>query len=154
MARIEKTNFSIEDFFQKENELIDRLVLQLSQNEVSLNGSYKKTEELFRELTERAGAVDSTLKQHVAALQKRSVHNLVELEKKMLRSEKRKHSDKINQLRSIREALFPGNSLQERVENFSGLYAKWGRGFVDMLYKNSLSLEQEFIILAEKESGP
>ena len=111
----------------------------------------KKTEELFRELTERAGAIDSTLKQHVAALEKRSIQYLVELEKKMLRSEKRKHSDKINQLRSIREAIFPGNNLQERVENFSGFYAKWGRGFVDMLYKNSLSLEQEFTILTETD---
>ena len=151
MARIEKTNFSIEDFFRKEKELIDSLVKELAQNEVSLNGSYKKTEELFRELTERAGAIDSTLKQHVAALEKRSIQNLVELEKKMLRSEKRKHSDKINQVKNIREALFPGNSLQERIENFSGFYAKWGKDFVDILYKNSLSLEQEFTILMESD---
>jgi bacillithiol synthase len=150
MARMNKTNFSIEDFFQKEKELIDRLVKQLSLNEVSLNGSYKKTEELFTELTKRAGAIDSSLEKHVAALKKRSIHNLVELEKKMLRSEKRKHTDRINQLKSIREALFPENGLQERVENFSGFYAKWGRGFIDMLYKNSLTTEQEFTILTEQ----
>jgi len=40
--------------------------------------------------------------------------------------------------------------LQERVENFSWFYAKWGKGFIEELLKNSLTLEQEFCILREQ----
>jgi bacillithiol synthase len=53
----------------------------------------------------------------------------------MLRSEKRKFADQRRQIQQIKSALFPDNSLQERVENFSGYYAKWGKDFIDALYE-------------------
>jgi uncharacterized protein YllA (UPF0747 family) len=75
---------------------------------------------------------------------------LQELEKKMLRAEKRKFADQQRQINSIKEHLFPMNGLQERIENISYYYAKWGRDFIGKLYENSLNLEQEFVILSEK----
>ena len=68
----------------------------------------------------------------------------------MLRAEKRKFSDQLNQVQKIKNALFPNKGLQERVENISGFYANWGRSFIDELYKNSLTLEQKFTVLIEK----
>ncbi len=65
----------------------------------------------------------------------------------MLRAEKRKYSDQQRQIQMIKAALFPNSGLQERVENFSGFYAKWGRIFIEELYANSLKLEQEFTVL-------
>ncbi|HWJ91476.1 MAG TPA: bacillithiol biosynthesis BshC, partial [Flavisolibacter sp.] len=73
-----------------------------------------------------------------------------ELEKKMLRAEKRKYTDQQRQVSAIKAALFPNKGLQERVENFSGFYAKWGRAFIEELYRNSLSLEQQFCVLTEQ----
>jgi uncharacterized protein YllA (UPF0747 family) len=85
----------------------------------------------------------------VTAIKARALKTLQELEKKMLRAEKRKYSDQQNQIEKIREAMFPRNGLQERVENFSSFYAKWGPQFIDELYKHSPALEQEFTILME-----
>jgi uncharacterized protein YllA (UPF0747 family) len=69
----------------------------------------------------------------------------------MLRAEKRKFFEEQRQIQKIREALFPRNGLQERVENFSSFYAKWGKGFIDELYRNSLALEQQFTILRQTD---
>jgi uncharacterized protein YllA (UPF0747 family) len=74
---------------------------------------------------------------------------LQELEKKMLRAEKRKFTDQQRQIHTIKEHLFPSDGLQERRENLSYYYAKWGREFILQLYAYSLCLEQEFVVISE-----
>ena len=70
----------------------------------------------------------------------------------MLRAEKRKFADQQRQIHAIKSHLFPVGGLQERYENISFYYAKWGKEFISMLYENSLTFEQEFIILNEKNN--
>ena len=65
-------------------------------------------------------------------------------------TEKRKFTDQQRQIQVIRERLFPKNSLQERIENFSYYYARWGEKLIDHLYQHSLALESEFVVLTEK----
>jgi uncharacterized protein YllA (UPF0747 family) len=86
----------------------------------------------------------------VEALKTRTLHQLQELEKKMLRAEKRKFVDQRRQVQSVKERIFPGDGLQERIDNFSYYYAKWGRDFIHQLYEHSPALEQAFVILSEK----
>jgi len=147
---IGKLGLDIEDFFLPEQELLNKLVLRDSKNEVRLNGSLDELQKLYESFRKQAAAVDSTLEKHVESLKSKTVHRLLELEKKMLRAEKRKFSDQQRQIHTIKAHLFPGNGLQERVENISYYYAKWGKGFIKMLYENSLGLEQEFTIILEK----
>jgi len=82
-------------------------------------------------------------------LKTQSLYRLQELEKKMLRAEKRKFTDQQRQIHNIKEDLFPKNGLQERIDNFMYYYAKWGKDFIRQLYQHSLTLEQEFAILSE-----
>jgi bacillithiol biosynthesis cysteine-adding enzyme BshC len=147
--KIKKLGLTITDFFQGENELMKQIVEKNSVHAVSLNGNFEKAEELFDQIKMQAAAIDTTLSKHVAAIKARSLKNLQELEKKMLRAEKRKFFEEHRQVQKIKEALFPRNGLQERVENFSSFYAKWGKSFIDELYKNSLALEQQFTILSQ-----
>jgi bacillithiol biosynthesis cysteine-adding enzyme BshC len=148
--RILKLGFTIEDFFLSSEELLNRTVLNESKNEVKLNGSLSELEQMYENFKRQASAVDSSLEKHVEALKLRTVHRLQELEKKMLRAEKRKFADQQRQINTIKEHLFPENGLQERYDNFSSYYAKWGREFIHLLYQQSLNLEQEFVILQEK----
>ena len=148
--RIAKLGFTIEDFFLSQEELLNRVVANESKNEVKLNGSLSELEQLYENFKKQASAVDSSLEKHVEALKLRTVHRLQELEKKMLRAEKRKFADHQRQISTIKGHLFPKNSLQERFDNVSFYYAKWGREFIHLLYQHSLNLEQEFVILKEK----
>jgi len=150
--RISKLGFTIEDFFLSQQELLNRIVMNESKNEVKLNGSLTELEKMYESFKKQASAVDSTLEKHVEALKLRTVHRLQELEKKMLRAEKRKFTDQQRQINTIKEHLFPGNGLQERHDNLGYYYAKWGRDFIHALYEHSLNLEQEFVILHEKQS--
>jgi bacillithiol biosynthesis cysteine-adding enzyme BshC len=149
--KIKKLGLEITDFFQPENEIMKLIVEKNSENAVSLNGNFERAEELYEQIKMQAEAIDTTLSKHVAAIKARSLKNLQELEKKMLRAEKRKFFEEQRQIQKIREALFPRNGLQERVENFSSFYAKWGKGFIDELYRNSLALEQQFTILRQTD---
>ena len=105
---------------------------------------------MYENFKKQASAVDSSLEKHVEALKLRTVHRLQELEKKMLRAEKRKFADQQRQIHTIKEHLFPKNGLQERIDNISYYYAKWGKEFIHLLYQQSLNLEQEFVILQEQ----
>lgn len=148
--RIVKLGFSIEEFFLNEQELMNRVVAKESNNETKLNGSLTELEQLYEAFKKQAVKVDTTLEKHVESLKLKTVQRLQELEKKMLRAEKRKFSDKQRQIHTIREHLFPGGGLQERRENLSYYYSIWGFDFIQKLYDHSLTLEQEFVILEEK----
>ncbi len=147
--KISKLGFVSEDLFLNERELMSKFVEKESKNEIKLNGNFTNAEHLYETLKKQAAAVDISLAQHVDALKAKSLHRLLELEKKMLRAEKRKFSDQQRQIHTIKEKLFPQNNLQERIENFIYYYATWGKNFIDQLYKHSLSLEQEFVIMNE-----
>ena len=105
----------------------------------------------LNKLQQIAGAVDVSLIKHTAALQIHAIKKMAALEKKMLRPEKKKFEAQQRQLHKLKTSLFPANNLQERIENVVPFYAKWGSGFIDMLYKNSLTLEQQFGIINVNE---
>lgn len=148
--KIGRLGFTIEDFFLPEQQLLNKFVTKESNNEILLNGSLTQIKELYESFRKQASAVDITLSRHVEALKEKAVHRLQELEKKMLRAEKRKFSDQQRQIQTIKSTLFPGNGLQERHDNMLYYYAKWGKEFIQLLYEQSLTLEQEFVIVAEK----
>ena len=57
--RIAKLGFSIEDFFLSQEELLNRIVMNESKNEVKLNGSLTELEQLYESFKKQASAVDS-----------------------------------------------------------------------------------------------
>ena len=147
--KISRLGFAVEDFFKPEQELINKLVVRETKNEIKLNGNFTDAEKLYESLKKQAVTVDASLAQHVEALKTQSLYRLQELEKKILRAEKRKFTDQQRQIHTIKEKLFPKNGLQERIDNFMYYYAKSGRDFIHQVYQYSLSLEEEFVIISE-----
>jgi bacillithiol biosynthesis cysteine-adding enzyme BshC len=147
--KISKAGLTVEDLFFSEQELLNRLVARESKNETKLNGSLVQVEKLYEDFKKQASQVDSTLSRHVDALKVNAVHRLHELEKKMLRAERRKFTDQQRHIHQLKEKLFPANGLQERYDNMLYYYAKWGKEFIQKLYDHSPALEQEFVVLTE-----
>ena len=148
--KISKLGFSTEDFFLPELDLINRVVENESKRQLKLNGTFSNAEEFYNHIKEQVASIDSSLAKHVEALKVKSLHQLHELEKKMLRAEKRKFTDQQRQIKAIKKQLFPANGLQERYDNMLYYYAKWGKDFISKLYEHSLNLEQEFVLMQEK----
>jgi bacillithiol synthase len=145
---VKNLGLQLKDIFQSEHELMNKIVTNRAENKVRLNGELQKIEDLYNKIMNLASNVDLTLKEHVAALKTKAVYRLQELEKKMLRSEKRKYNTELQQLQKIKSVLFPHNGLQERTENISGFYGKYGKGIIDILLENSTTFNQEFCILS------
>ena len=145
--KADKLGFSIPDLFGEERLLMNELVKRDSSAQVHLTSELRDTNAFYDHLKTLAGKIDGTLQNHVEALKTKSLKPLHELEKKMLRAEKRKFGEQEHQLQQIKSALFPNNNLQERIDNFMPYYAKYGPAFIDMLYEQSLSLKMEFIVV-------
>ncbi len=148
--KIERAQLSVTDLFRPAEELVNGLVRRESEHSLSLEREISEANQYYEALKVLTRPVDPTLEQHVEALQARALDPIRTLEKKLLKAEKRKFLDLQRQVHSLKAALFPLDSLQERVENFMPWYAAFGRQFIRDLYANSPVLEQEFVVLAEK----
>jgi bacillithiol biosynthesis cysteine-adding enzyme BshC len=122
--KINELGITALDLFRPVFEIMNSIVAGRSSKQFALNGELKHVEDLYIQIKALAGAVDETLNDHVTALKVRALKQLRELEKKMLRAEKRKFEAEQRNLEKLQSALFPGNNLQERVENFSLFYSK------------------------------
>ncbi len=122
--KLEKTGLKIEDFFESKNFLFNHWITQHSSHNLSLGESIGQVEKIFSDIESRSNQIDQTLLPMVKAEAKRTRDKLEKIEKKMLRAEKRLHTDKIRQLEEVKDALFPGGGLQERTDNFLNFYQK------------------------------
>jgi uncharacterized protein YllA (UPF0747 family) len=147
--KIEKAGLSEESLFKPEEKLMEDFVRRNSSRQLNLEKQMTELSHFYSSVKSISGTVDKTLEQHVEKLETQALQKLEELEKKMLRAEKKNHEEVRRKIHEVREALFPLENLQERIDNFISWYAEYGNSFVDILYKNSLTLEQEFTILEE-----
>ncbi len=151
-AGINKLKFNHAELFQPEPDLIIQLVKRESSLQLSLDNEQMQLAAFYDNLKAIAGKIDITLQAHTKTLQIQALKKLAALENKMLRAEKKKFEAGQRQLKKIKAQLFPNNNLQERVDNLLPYYAKWGKGFIRMIYDHSKGLDQEFGVLVEKET--
>jgi bacillithiol biosynthesis cysteine-adding enzyme BshC len=135
------------DLFVPSNELVNAYAMSHSEVKLDTKKEQQLIYELYKGLQEQASGIDSTLKPHVAALHVASLKGLINLEKKFLRAEKRRHSSFESQLSSLKNELFPLGNLQERIDNFMPLYARYGQEIIRQLYHFSQPFAEEFSIL-------
>ncbi|HEX8462515.1 MAG TPA: bacillithiol biosynthesis BshC, partial [Segetibacter sp.] len=139
--------FKIKDLFQSTDMLISSLVKRESDLKLDLTAEKESLQNFYGHLQQVTSHIDSTLAEHTKALKVKALEKLENLEKKMLRSEKRKFEARQRQIIKLKQQLFPEDGLQERVDNFSLFYAKYGKKWLDELYRASPTLQQEFVVL-------
>lgn len=146
-VKLAKMGFTDADLFTKEQDLLNALVKRESANQLSLADELQEAHDYYMRLQQITGPVDKTLAQHVNALEKTALKKLSELEKKILRAERAKYETQQKQVTKLKQDLFPNNSLQERVDNFSTYYGLYGKAWLQMMYDVSKGLDQGFGIV-------
>jgi bacillithiol biosynthesis cysteine-adding enzyme BshC len=146
--QIRKLGLPAEDLFLPEHELMKKIVDINTNNSYSLNGKIESFESLYNKLLQQANGIDASLNDHVLSLKTKALKKITELEKKLLRAEKRKFAEQQQHIKKLKSSLFPGDSLQERVENFSGFYAKVNKDFMNKILQNSRAFDQQFGLLS------
>ena len=145
--QVKKIGITSTDLFKQEQELVTEMVRRETNVQLSLQKEQEALQHIYEKIKSISAAVDITLAKHTEALQVNALKKITVLETKMLRAEKRKFEAQQRQLHKLKTTLFPKNNLQERIENFIPFYAKWGDEFIKAVYKNSLGLEQDFVIM-------
>src|SRR5690606_35799354 len=100
-AVLDKIRIEPDQLFQGRETLFQWMVRRESPHELTLKGKLEQATALDNEIVAQAAEVDRTLVAHVEALKTRAIEKLEQLEKKMLRAEKRKFSDTRRQLETI-----------------------------------------------------
>jgi bacillithiol synthase len=149
--KIEQVKFTHTDLFDSATLLMNRLVKKESTAQLELTAEKETLINYYQLLKIRAGNIDETLQQHVEAIGEKALQKVIALEKKMLRAEKRRFETEERHIRHIKDVLFPGDNLQERVDNFMAFYARYGQYFIHELYSCSPANEPLLTILTEKE---
>jgi bacillithiol biosynthesis cysteine-adding enzyme BshC len=146
-TRVEEMGWKINELFKPDFDIMNDYVKNHSAKKLQLGNEINSVNELYAKLREEAEEIDITLGQHISALEHKVVKQLRNLEKKLIRAEKRNFETQQRQLQKIKLELFPNNNLQERVDNFMPYFAKYGPSFIDCIYQQSKAFSQEFGII-------
>ncbi len=148
--KIEKVALENLDLFKPLNELSKDYVLQNSALPKLLNEEYKTLKTLFHNLKEIASQTDKSMKTAVEAQYAKQTKGLDNLNKKLIRAEKRQSETAIRQLKEIKNELFPSDSLQERHANFIAFFMEYGEDFITKLLEQLDPFQYEFVLLKEE----
>jgi bacillithiol synthase len=144
--KFEKTGLELSNLFEEKNFLFNHWVLKHSKHNLTVGPERATISELFSALQRRGEAIDKTLAPFVGAEGKRALNSLEKIERKLLRAEKRLQSDKLRQIESVKDSLFPNGSLQERTDNFMNFYQQ-DKEFIGKLIRNFDPFDFRFNIL-------
>ena len=91
----------------------------------------------FDELRKVAEQTDTSFIGAVNAQEKKQINGLKNLEKRLLKAEKRRLEDLVSRITAIQNQLLPNGGLEERQRNFSEYYLEYGPKFI-LRIKNEL----------------
>lgn len=145
--KLRKMKVSVTDLFLDQDDLMTKVTKSISEIKIDFSSQKKHLKEQFEELYELAFLTDKSFKGAVAAQEVKQVKGLENLEKRLLKAQKRKLDDVLERVRMLQDELFPQQSLQERHMNISEFYLEYGEGVIQTLVQNLEPLKAEFLIL-------
>tara|TARA_R110000850_G_scaffold150497_1_gene273238 strand:- start:147924 stop:149534 length:1611 start_codon:yes stop_codon:yes gene_type:complete len=147
MEKISKLEVSMEDLFLQPHALKTKVTKQISAIKIDFSQQRAHLKEQFKELYKLAEQTDKSFKGAVAAQEKKQLNGLDNLEKRLLKAQKRKLADHLERVAVLQDELFPNGSLQERTTNFSEFYLEYGESLLKLLFEKLIPLQAEFSCL-------
>lgn len=147
VSKLEKLAVSKSELFLKQYDLIRKKVTEISNLNLNFDNQKIFLQEQFSRLKEIATKTDKSFIGAVNAQEKKQLKGLQNLEKRLLKAEKRKLKDVVNRITKIQNQLFPKQSLQERHVNFSEMYLEYGEQLIPKLKESLKPLDLKFSVL-------
>ncbi|MBF6609495.1 MAG: bacillithiol biosynthesis cysteine-adding enzyme BshC [Flavobacterium sp.] len=146
-AKLDRLNVEWKDVFLSKSDVESRFVRKISEFPIDLSEQRAALELQFDQLEKIAAATDKSFTGAVLAQRKKQISGLNNLEKRLLKAQKKKHADELQRLTDLQNELFPNGTLQERRANFSEFYLEYGEVVVEELIKKLDPFSNEFSIL-------
>ncbi len=144
MSKSANLGVSFEELFLSNQELVNKKTKELSNIKIDFSEQKAILNKQFSELLKIAEQTDKSFTGAVKAQEAKQIKGLDNLEKRLLKAEKRIHFEKLERITDIQNLLFPNGSLQERKSNFSVFYSQT---FINEIISQSNPLEACFKLI-------
>jgi bacillithiol biosynthesis cysteine-adding enzyme BshC len=145
--KADKLGLSWSDLFSKQKDLVNIKTAQLSEFPIDFTVQKEHLQKQFEALLAIANQTDKSFLGAVKAQEAKQIKGLENLEKRLLKAQKRKYSETLERITDLQNELFPNKSLQERQANFSEFYLENGNDFIDKLIATLKPLDANFEII-------
>ncbi len=147
LQKADKLNLSWADLFSNQQELFNNKTRAFSNFNIDFSEQKEILRLQFEKLQEIAKQTDKSFTGAVNAQLTKQVKGLENLEKRLLKAEKRVHAEKLELILLLQNQLFPNQGLQERKANFSEFYLEVNGRLLEKLYEQLKPLNQNFSII-------
>jgi bacillithiol biosynthesis cysteine-adding enzyme BshC len=134
-------------FFKSKDALINFEIRRVSNIDLDFTPAHQLLEDQFIRLRKIASETDKSFEGAVNAQEKKQKKGLQQLEKRLLKAQKRVLSDHVSRIAELYDVIKPLGGYQERIENFSYFYNLQGKALIEKLVRESVSIQGKFIVL-------
>ena len=145
--KLTSLKISHQELFLKQQDLLSKKVLENTDIDLDFNLKIESLQKQFTELKEVAKKTDISFVGAVNAQEKKQIKGLENLQRRLLRAEKRRQKELVDRITDLQRQLLPNQSLEERQRNFSDYYLAYGTPFLVTLKKVLKPLVHQFTIL-------
>ncbi len=147
LTKISKRNLSVKDFFMDFNQVTAALLMENNAILELLNRKERALTESFDDIKNIAGKTDQSFGNLVQAEEARQLKSYRRMKKRLLRAERIKHYEMLEQLHQLYLQVHPGQTWQERKWNFSVFYADEGHAWLDTCLREMDVSRSELIVM-------
>lgn len=145
--KLDKLALTWADMFSNQHELLNKKVQLFSELQLDFTEQKEFLKAQFAKLNDMATKTDASFTGAVKAQELKQLKGLENLEKRLLRAEKRKHAEELERITELQNELFPAQGLQERKVNFAEFYLEHDGKLLDALFESLKPLEHEFNVV-------
>jgi bacillithiol biosynthesis cysteine-adding enzyme BshC len=145
--KAEKLALSWSDLFLKQDVLVTEKTKLMDDFSIDLSIQKDFLKNQFHYLHSLAQKTDKSFLGAVKAQETKQIKGLENLEKRLLKAQKKKHSDELERITDLQNELFPNKSLQERQTNFSEFYLENGKELIQKLITRLKPLDTTFEVI-------
>lgn len=145
--KADKLGLTWKDLFTRQTDLINQKAILFSEFPIDLSIQKDHLINQFHYLHILANQTDKSFSGAVKAQEAKQIKGLENLEKRLLKAQKRKYQQELERIIDLQDALFPNGGLQERQANFSEYYIEYGDLLIQEIGSSLKPLENEFNIL-------
>ena len=151
LKKMKKLNISIPQLFEGIHKVKKEYVLTHEDDVMDFSLLEQKSNALSEEIESLIITVDMGLKGYGKSESTKLNKQIEGIKQKLIRHQKKKHDDAMNQIDNLFERLFPADGPQERYDNIIPNLAKYGKKeFMHLLYANMEPFGNKFIMLVEE----
>ena len=145
--KIKNSGIEIKYFTGELNELVNYKIENTSGMKVNFDSLRSNLSLQFDELRKVSLETDKSFLGALNAQEKKQKKGIDDLEKKLIKAEKKNYEAEIKSIRSIHSYLNPSNISQERYLNFGNFYSYKGPSFINYIVEKISIMDDKILII-------